>query len=413
MNNSLCKKIIFTIFVLSSLAMVPRKLREGVYRGVLYLDEKQNAELPFNFEVVYKGKRPLIVIRNGDEKIVVDEINIRGDSVTFKMPVFDTEFKLLYVKDGFEGVWINNYRTSENRLRFKAVFGEEKRFLFEPGPPDPVFEGKWEVIFSPGKNDSSKAIGVFHHVEQTDQLTGTFLTETGDYRFLEGVKNGNNLFLSAFDGSHAYLFTADFKDGMIKNGKFYSGAHWVEEWEGKRNESFQLRKADEITTVKDPSRSVEFSFPDTEGKMVSLEDKRFHNRPVIVQVMGTWCPNCMDESRYLGELYRKYNPEGLEIVALAFEKTNDQAKAIQQVTRVKNRLRMEYPVLITLQTGKNKASEIFSNLNSISAFPTTLFLDRAHKVIKVHTGFSGPATGEEYEKFKNETEGIIQNLLKK
>src|SRR3954463_11772069 len=124
MKGLFLKYILTAILILSSLVMVPRKLREGVYRGVLYLDEDKGIELPFNFEVHYKGKRPLIVIKNSDEKIIVDEINIRGDSVIFKMPVFDTEFKLLCVKDGFEGVWINNYRSALNRIRFKAEYGE-------------------------------------------------------------------------------------------------------------------------------------------------------------------------------------------------------------------------------------------------------------------------------------------------
>jgi thiol-disulfide isomerase/thioredoxin len=393
--------------------MVPKKLREGTYRGVLFLDESGKTELPFNFEVVYKGKRPLIIMRNGEERIVIDEINIRGDSVTFKMPVFDTEFKVLYVRDGFEGVWINNYRNSMNRLRFKAEYGESRRFISEQGAFDPVFEGKWEVTFSPGSPESSKAIGVFHHQEQSDLVTGTFLTETGDYRFLEGVKHNNQLMLSAFDGSHAFLFTAEYNDGKIVDGKFYSGSHWVENWEAVRNDDFKLSAADSITQLREGSGKLAFSFSDSDGKRVSLEDKKFENRAVIVQIMGSWCPNCMDESRYLAEVYRKHNSEGLEIIGLAFEKTSDPEKARLQVARMKQRLQLPYPVLVTGHTGKESASRVFNSLSGITAFPTTIFLDRNHKIKKIHTGFSGPATGLEFEKFKKETEELIMELTRK
>jgi thiol-disulfide isomerase/thioredoxin len=398
-------------FILISSSMFSKKLKEGDYRGVLVLNEETGIELPFNFKIEYKGKRPQIIIRNGDERIVVDEISIRGDSVNFKMPVFDTEFRTVLVGDNLEGVWINHYRTSKNIMKFKATFGEYRRFLIVPGKTDPVFEGRWEVTFSPGTIESSKAIGVFHHQEQTDYVTGTFLTETGDYRYLEGMKNRHELLLSSFDGSHAYLFSAELR-GENLVGQFYSGAHWHEEWTARQNPDFKLANAEEITFVKNKEEKINFTFPDLNGKQVSLSDKKFENKPVIIQVMGSWCSNCMDESTYLSGVYKQYKKEGLEIVALAFEKTNDSERAKKQVLRLKERLKIDYDILITGQTGRDKASEAFQTLNKISSFPTTIFLNKQHEVIKIHTGFSGPATGKEYEAFKEKTEGLIKNLLK-
>lgn len=398
-------------FMLLSSTVFSKKLKEGVYRGVLTLNEQAGIEVPFNFVIKYKGKKPVIIISNADERIFVDEITIKGDSVKFKMPVFDTEFKTVLVGNDLEGVWINNYKTTNNTLKFKATFGEGRRFLFLPGKPDPVFEGKWEVSFSPGVKDSSKAIGMFNHTEQTDYVTGTFLTETGDYRYLEGMKFGNTLYLSAFDGSHVYLFTARYDNDKL-NGKFYAGSTWQENWIGNRNPGFKLQDAEEISFVKNKDEKINFTFPDLEGKTVSLNDKRFENKPVIVQIMGSWCPNCLDESVYFSSLYKEYKTQGLEIVALAFEKTTDFEKAKSQVLRLKNRLNIDYPILITQQTGKDKASETLSALNKITAFPTTIFLNKEHKVIKVHTGFSGPATGNEYIIYKQRTESLIKSLLK-
>jgi len=392
--------------------MFSKKIKEGTYRGVLFLNEESGIELPFNFIVKYKDKKPNIVISNADERIVINEITIKGDSVNFKMPVFDTEFKTLLVGDTLKGLWINNYKTSKNTIRFKATYGEKKRFLFTLGKPNPIFEGKWEVSFSPDNKDSSKAIGVFHHTEQTDYVTGTFLTETGDYRYLEGMRSGDKLYLSSFDGIHAFLFTATFSGNEIVLGKFYSGASWQEDWIGKRSPDFKLRDAEEISFVKNKDEKINFTFPDLEGKQISLNDKKFENKPVIVQIMGTWCPNCMDESVYFSTLYNQYKTQGLEIIALAFEKTADFEKAKSQVMRFKTRLHIDYTVLITQQTGREKASETLSALNKITAFPTTVFLNKEHKVVKVHTGFSGPATGNEYEVYMQRTENLIKNLLK-
>ncbi len=387
------------------------KLKTGTYRGVLLLDSLNNIELPFNFDVIKKGKKLQLIIRNAEEKIIVDELQQKGDSVFFKMPVFDTEFRTKLVNDNLEGVWINHYRKEKNTIKFKAEYNNPNRFPFVPGKENPYFEGRWETTFSPGSKDSSKAIAVFHHIEQTDYLSGTFLTETGDYRFLEGIKKGNELYLSCFDGSHAFLFTAQFKDDHFE-GVFYSGAHWKENWAAKKNDAFKLRNADEITFLKSKDAKLEFSFLNLEGKKIALSDKKFENKAVIVQVMGSWCPNCMDESAYLAGVYKKYQPQGLEIIALAFEKTTDMERAKKQLTRLKNRFDMQYEILITQLTGKDKASETLSALNKISAFPTTLFLNKKHEVVKVHTGFSGPATGKDYETFKQNTEKLIDQLIK-
>lgn len=388
------------------------KLKQGTYRAVLILDPKENVELPFNFDVIYKKGKPQIVIRNGEERIYVDEIKIKGDSLKIKMPVFDTEFKCVIKGNDLEGVWINNYRKEKNILPFRAVFGETNRFNFVPGKANPFFEGKWEVTFSPDSKDSSKAIGVFHHVEQTDYLTGTFLTETGDYRFLEGMKNGDKMYLSCFDGSHAFLFIGQLVEGTTIKGKFYSGAHWQENWLALQNPDFKLKNSDDITTLKDPNEIINLSFPDLNKKQVSLNDKRFLNKPIIIQVMGSWCPNCMDETAYLSGIYNTYKKDGLEIVALAYEKTTDFEKAKAQVLRLINRYKIAYTVLLTLQTGKDKASESLAFVNKISAFPTTIFLNKQHKVVKIHTGFNGPATGKDYTAFKESTEALIRNLLK-
>lgn len=398
--------------MLFGFSLFSKKPKAGTYRATLSLQEEKGIELPFNFELKYEGKKCLIVIHNADERIKVDEVTIKGDSLNFKMPIFDTEFKTKFKGDSIEGLWINHYRTIKNQLKFKAVHGETRRFLFVPGKNNPVFEGNWEVTFSPGTKDSSKAIGVFHHQEQTDYVTGTFLTETGDYRYLEGMKNGNKLYLSCFDGSHAYLFTALLDENARLMGTFYSGAHFQESWEAKFNREFKLRRADEITFLKNRDEKINFSFPDLNRETVSLSDKRFENKAVMIQVMGSWCPNCMDESAYFSELYKQYGSQGLEIVALAFEKTNDFEKSRLLLMRLKNRLKIDYPILITLQSGKEKASAALPFLNEIAAFPTTLFLNKQHQVVRIHTGFSGPATGQEYIDLKNSTESLIKNLLK-
>lgn len=407
--------IIYCVVIFPFLLTAQGKFKSGTWRGVLTLSEKKNEIiLPFNFIVTYEKKVPVIEIINADEKIKVTEITLNGDSVNFKMPVFDSEFRTVLKKDTLFGVWINYAKKEKNKFPFEAYYNDKRRFITSANA-NCDFTGRYEVSFNPGTPDEYKAVGVF---KQTgNKATGTFMTETGDYRYLEGSVQEGVMALSCFDGAHAYLFTAtNAKKSIAVDtlvGKVYYSNSGIEEWAGKRNEKFQLKDPENITTLKNPNEKIKFSFKNLAGQTVTLDDERYKNKPVIIQFMGSWCPNCMDETAYLSEVYKKYKVQGLEIVALAYEKTDDPEKISKNLNRLKNRYNVEYEILVTGLTGKKKAGESMPFFNSISAFPTTVILDRTHKVKSIYTGFNGPATGKEYENYKARTESqIIQLLLK-
>jgi thiol-disulfide isomerase/thioredoxin len=387
-----------------------KKMKEGMYRGVLSLRAEENIELPFNYEWKYENKTPIMIIHNAEERIRVDEIERKGDSLIIKLPVFDTEFRCVMSSDGLQGKWVNHYRAVQNEIPFRSYFNQSYRFFPSAGFVTSSINGKWQTTFSPESENMSAAIGVFKQVEGTDIIYGTFLTETGDYRYLEGIQKDGKIYLSTFDGSHAFLFIGELY-GVAMRGQFYSGMHWKENWMATKNEFASLKDAEELTSIKNPELPFELSLRSLSGGTVSLKDATYKNKPVIIQLMGSWCPNCMDESAYFSSLYAQYNKQGLEIIAIAFEKTNDEEKVKAQLTRLKTKFSIAYPILVPLVSGKDKASELLPRLSSIKAFPTTLFLNKQHQVVKIHTGFSGPATGEEYLQFKLRTENLIKNLL--
>jgi len=128
--------------------------------------------------------------------------------------------------------------------------------------------------------------------------------------------------------------------------------------------------------------------------------------------MGSWCPNCMDETAYLSQLHYTYQPKGLEIIALAYEKSTDFEKAKSTVLKHKNKYGAGYEFLITGLSGKENAGKSLPWLSSISAFPTTLFLNKNHEIVKIYTGYNGPATGNAYLIMKESTESLINELIK-
>jgi len=392
-------------------------LKEGGWKGVLTINDSTGLILPFRFDLSFKNDSAQIIIHNAEEKITVDEIYFSGDSVFIRMPVFDSEFRCKLSGDTlFAGNWINHSRKEKNSIPFTAVFGDKDIF----GCPDYEaafqFEGKWKCLFSPNEPDSSFSIGVFN--TSGGKASGTFLTETGDYRYLEGCVFGKYMLLYCFDGSHAFIFHAEVMEDSTIWGEFYSGIHHHETWIAWKDPEFELRNADSLTFMKQGFSKIDFTFPSIEnlpegkaGKKVSLSDEKFKNKITILQIMGSWCPNCMDETMFLTELHKKYNAQGLEVIALCFEKAEEFEKAKSNVLRMKNKFNADYDFLITGFQPKD-ADKALPMLNHIMSFPTTIFIDKKGNVRKIHTGYSGPATGSKYDEFMKEITSFVETLTK-
>ena len=373
----------------------------GIWRAVLFTP---GGELPFNFEINKSKEQYTITLINGDERLLLDDIKTTGDSVIARFPVYESELRLKLNGDTLTGVFNNLTRQTNASIPMKAVAGDSRRFISSnPTVYDP--SGKWSVQFSPMQKSEVNAVGVFTKDKKSNKLTGTFLTPSGDYSYLEGVVTGDSLMLSTFNGVFVYLFKAKITDDTMR-GMYWSGTHHNEPWSALRDANASLPDPNELTTINGP---FSFSFPDLDSVMVSLNDDRFKNKVVVVQFLGSWCPNCLDETAYLTKYYDKNKSKGVEFVGLSFEKTDDFSRAASNVTRFKNRLGVNYTLLIA--GNRTKRQEIYPGLENFQGYPTTVFLDRKHRVRKIHAGFNGPATGAEYEKFKDEFEKFMQVLM--
>jgi len=385
-----------------------KDLKNGVWRGTLKTDSL--AEIPFNFEVSDSAGHKLIYIINGQEKLKVDEISLVNDSINIRLPLFDSEIKAGIEGSTLNGSWVRHLADKDVSMPFNAEHGVNWRFFKANENTKFNVGGRWSTLFiSPDGKDTTVAVGEF--VQDKTKITGTFLTTTGDYRFLEGSVSDDKLFLSTFDGSHAFLFTANIlSDSTLAEGKFYAGASSVENWTAERDNKALLPDAYSITSLKKGLHKIEFKFDDLHGKPVSLKDDRFRNKVVIVQFLGSWCPNCMDETAYLAPFYKKYKERGVEVVGLAYERTPDVEKGRKNVGALQKRFDITYPLLLTGYTNKEVLKSIPA-LDSFNAFPTTIIIDKKGVVRKIHTGFSGPGTGTHYVDFTKEFEKQIDGLL--
>lgn len=371
------------------------------------MDVSASEILPFNFKLFQNEEGDYIMeMYNSDEVVTVDEIEINNDSIHIKMPVFEGYILGTFSENEIHGSFIKE--SLDRVVAFNAIHGNRDRFEVTSDAKVNV-SGIWETYFDVDTNDEYPAKGIF--VQNGNMVKGTFRTKTGDYRYLEGVVNGDTLKLSTFDGAHAFLFTAGVTDSTLQ-GFFYSGNHSIEKFIAKRNEAFELPDANSLTFLKDGYDRFDFSFTDETGNLISLSDEQFKDKVVLVQIMGTWCPNCLDETRFYVDYFQK-NPEmDVALVGLAFEYAKTKEAALEGIARLKNRVGLEYPILLAQYgtSNKQKANEKLPMLNHVLSYPTTIYIDKQGEVQKIHTGFNGPATGDKYEEFKKEFDETVKAL---
>ena len=400
---------LFLILLSASVMSAPAPtFRSGQWRALL--ERKDGHDIAFNFEVKDSAGKQIIYIRNAGERVLVDDIKKEGDSIFIHLPFYESQLRAKVTPDGnLEGVWLRHLATDWQAVPFKAFYNEGYRFAADAAAAN--ITGRWAAMFRTvdGK-DSTFRVGEFQ--QKGSHVTGTFLDAGGDLRYLEGVVNGDSLKLSCFDGTHAYFFTARIEGNTLSGGQQYSGPTGHETWTATKDDKAKLEDQFAMTKWK-KDLPFTFTFKDIDGKDVSLSDPRFKGKVILVQIMGSWCPNCMDETRFLSGFYDEYRNKGVEIVALAYERSTDFARSQNSLRTFQQRFQVKYPMLITgVAVGDpQRAEKTLPQLERIVNFPTTIFVGKTGQIEKIHTGFSGPGTGEHYEEQKQEIYTIVNDLL--
>ena len=342
---------------------------------------------------------------NGDEVIRVDETELNDRELEMGFPHYHSKIVARLDEDNrFQGTW--QKVVGKDRVDEMPFFAEKKARPFSSENASSVV-GRYAVKFS---SSDDLAVGVF--TESDDRLLGTFLTTTGDYRFLAGNFDGESrrLTLSCFDGGHAFLFEAVLDEEGCLSGDFWSRGNWHETWKAQKDVDAKI--ADGFDQVKWQGVSLgDISFPDLNGKLHALDDPIYDGKIKLVQIFGSWCPNCHDASLFLSQLQADYADKGLSIVGLAFEITGDFERDKLQIQEYRKRTGCTYPILIAGLSEKKKAAGKLKLLDKVKSYPTSIFLDANNQPIAIHSGFSGPATGDAYLQLQQRFRGIIEDAV--
>lgn len=372
-------------------------------------------QIPLLIDVKKDKKSSEICIYNGSERIILNHIQYTEDSIFVSFPAFASEFRAkVHSKKYISGHWYNHAKKGNYFLPFWTKLEFAEKYPVEK--PSIDINGKWEVTFDYDEENPEKSIGIFQYESKVgynkkelfNRVTGTFLTETGDYRFLEGATINDSLYLSTFDGSHAFLFKAQLKNDTLW-GKFLSGKHYQSNWYAVKNENFELGHPDSLTFLQN-DKTIQFELPDLDGNLYTYPNDQLKGKAHLIQIMGTWCPNCLDESMYLREVYDKHQGQ-IEIIAVTFETQKALSAKIEKVDSYRRNLSLNYQFVIGGDACKPCATKLFPMLNEIISFPTLLFIDKKGEVRKIHTGFNGPGTGVYYDQFVESTNAFIDVLI--
>ncbi len=390
------------IFISSVLLAETSTDLSGTWRFELKTDY---AKIPFLMEIQSKEKGLTAKIFNGKETIPLE--NLRFDEKTKRLLIplqtFEQSLELELQKNKLVGFHVRHNKKPQVRTPITGEKGVTERFPETATLPKASIDltGRWKVEL---KDSTSESTGIVVFTQNKNKLDGSILTPTGDYRYFSGYVSGRKFVTASFDGVFNYLYKGEVKDGKLQSALL---ANYKTDITGERNNKATLPDAYKQTELP----SLEFSFSDLEGKTVSLKDERFKNKPVIVQFFGSWCPNCIDELNFLVPWYKENAKKGIEVVALAFERSLDEKASLRQLKKIRAKKDVSYPILVAGLSVDVKPSDKIKGLKNFISFPTTIFLNKKHEVVKVHAGFTGPGTGEFYEQWKNEFYQTVSELL--
>jgi len=373
------------------------------------LHRKDGNTINFTFEWKTEKGKPVWYIHNAAEKIKVDNITATPDSFVVQMPVFESQFRLVYHDHKLSGNWIKGGSVKTSVLPFTAE-PVNKRFT-SSSTAEKNISGRWAVTFSSNKPNE---LSVAEFKQTGSTVSGTFLNPTGDYRYLEGIVTKDSVFLSCFDGGHAFLITAKIEnDKTLSGGNYYSGAVYKESWSALKDAKAEVTEDNVTMSVKPGNEKLHFAFKDLTGKTVSIDDAKFKNKVVVIQLMGSWCPNCMDETAFLSDYYNKNKQRGIEVIALAYEYSTDWERSVKSLQKFQNRFNVQYTVLNTGVTVGDtlRTEKTLPELTPIKFFPSSVILDKKGKIRKLDTGFNGPATGAHYAAYKKDFYATVDKLL--
>jgi thiol-disulfide isomerase/thioredoxin len=380
----------------------------GLWDAEVTIDSLQ---VPCKFGIQVKGTEATGWFFNGDERIVSTHGHLNSGHLVLE---FDSYARTLDLTVRDDGSLDGNYLPRANSKRQPYGFHASRApaAVAPNGESVPAIAGLWLV---PAASDKAgEKAWQFIARQNGAQISAAMLRVDGDSGALTGTWHDGHALLGHFDGARPSVIDLS----SNANGTL---TLLLREPHSDPLELTAFHPADartrglpeaadpmQHTRVSNPDEPLRFSFPDLTGQVVSNADSRFQNKVVIVDVAGSWCPNCHDEAPLLEALYKKYNRLGLEIVMLSFEEAEELSDPVRLRAFVRQ-FGITYPVLLAGTPGDLHAR--LPQAVDLDAYPTTFFLGRDGRVRSIHAGFAAAATGYFSAELKRDFTARVEQLL--
>jgi thiol-disulfide isomerase/thioredoxin len=362
-------------------------------------------DIPFRLQIAGDGSNVQGWLFNGEDKVIASSGSFQNGSLVLN---FDSYAAKLEAKLQ-NGALVGQYGPMLKK-NF-PVMAHRRSAETTSSAAAPSINGLWEVGVKSSKGEQAWRLIV--QQKSASNVSAAILRVDGDTGALTGSYKDGHFVLSHFSGGRpALMILTPAADGTLAIDM--TDLHGKSQLTATRPEVARAKglppptDPDHHTTVKDATEPFRFSAPDLNGKIVSNTDGRFQGKVVLVNITGSWCPNCHDEAPFLAELYRKYRSQGLEVVALSFEE-EDQLKNPVRLRAFMKEYGIDYTVLLG-GTQDERDTKLTQPVN-LNSWPTTFFLGRDGRVRFVHAGFPGPASGELYRQASHEFYSQVESLL--
>lgn len=393
--------IISAIFL--SLNLQAQSIKNGNWKGIIHYE---TVEVPFTFNLTQTSETSVtVIIKNGEEEINIENAIIKNDSIHIPMYVFDAVIKAGYKNGKMIGEWHKNYKNKKGPL-FTAEY-DQPRFAIYPQKLK-VIQPNWDITFVQPNGQSSKAVGLFKGVGN-NSITGTIMTEVGDFRYFEGIIYADSIRLSSFDGVHGFLMLGIYQKKSW-SGTFHYEDGYSEKWTAAYNPEAELTNPFSVTTVAPETHKPYYDILTAGGAYDAIDTDLLEGKVVVIQLMGTWCPNSLDQTKYLTEWIKTQNSNDIVVLAAAYE-PGDKEYAQNRIDSYSKQLEIPYPIYIGGSLSKGQAALAFPNMGKINAFPTLVMIDKQGYIRFIDSYFNGPATGKFYEEFDKVFNEKIEILL--
>jgi thiol-disulfide isomerase/thioredoxin len=382
--------------------------QKSFWKGTIKLADQK--ELPFNFFLDLTPPAPTGYFLNGAEQTPIPEIWQHGDSVTFVFSEYGAEMRAIWKKGTLSGNFFRFRKdTTTNSFDARPITVTNEAVKTKPAAELPLV-GKFQAYMKNKDGIDSGSVATFW--VRGDSVYGTFIAADGDLGLMAGTQSGNSVKLGRFSGWQGQMMELTRTENKWSGVLYYrmppAVPFTLEPRSGAAADVPNAKK----TALKDVRKPFAFSGVTVMGDTITNLDKRYKGKVVVIDIMGTWCHNCMDATPVLQKLYADFNGQGLEVVGLSFELTGDFATARKNLLLYEERYGISFPVLFSGSLDNaNVESRVRSQLNNFFAYPTTLFMDRNGVVRYIHEGFKGPGTGEEYQAEVNHYYETVKSLL--